>query len=332
MLYILLTGPSSRDAFNDSAPRPSLTSRLLGKRKASTPVPEQPDTKRQTVESPRQWSSDNNPPATSSPRKISESTDAEPSREAERKEPAQSEQGANISSSDLSGGDVTLANDKPQNVPTQPESEKVITLGDSDSSSEVDICDTPAVVTPKKDTRVIEIPESTKKASPAKARASGGFSTPESVKNHGHRVGRSPLMFTKDPATTPGSSSSAGASPRAESRHTSPLPCHYCPCSGQLSAVKTCLVCGASMCAEHLRPHLDSPVFQNHTLVAPVEDISSWRCLEHQEMNRIFCRPCGVCVCTVCTVIGSHRDHACISIREAERELRVRAERSRPAT
>lgn len=76
------------------------------------------------------------------------------------------------------------------------------------------------------------------------------------------------------------------------------------------------------MCAEHLRPHLESPVFQNHTLVPPMEDISTWRCQEHQEINRIYCRQCGMCVCTVCTVIGSHRDHACISIREAERELR----------
>ena len=78
------------------------------------------------------------------------------------------------------------------------------------------------------------------------------------------------------------------------------------------------------MCKEHLRPHLDSPVFHNHTLVAPVEDLSSWRCQEHQEINRIYCRQCAVCVCTVCTVIGSHRDHVCVGIKEAERELRVR--------
>lgn len=77
------------------------------------------------------------------------------------------------------------------------------------------------------------------------------------------------------------------------------------------------------MCTEHLRPHLDSPVFKSHTLVPPVEDISSWRCQEHHEINRIYCRQCGECVCTVCTVIGSHRGHVCISIREAEKELRV---------
>lgn len=101
------------------------------------------------------------------------------------------------------------------------------------------------------------------------------------------------------------------------------VPCHYCPGQNQKPAVKTCLQCGASMCAEHLRTHLESPVFQGHPLVPAVEDVSPWRCQEHQEMNRIYCRPCRVCVCTVCTVIGSHRDHTCISIKEAERELRV---------
>ncbi|KAI5100747.1 E3 ubiquitin/ISG15 ligase TRIM25 [Silurus meridionalis] len=99
--------------------------------------------------------------------------------------------------------------------------------------------------------------------------------------------------------------------------------CHYCAGHEQRMAVKTCLVCGASMCSEHLRVHLESPVFQSHPLVPAVDDVSQWRCQEHQEMNRIYCRPCGVCVCTVCTVIGSHKDHTCISIKEAEKELRA---------
>lgn len=102
------------------------------------------------------------------------------------------------------------------------------------------------------------------------------------------------------------------------------VPCHYCPSSDQKVAVKTCLVCGASMCSEHLRAHLEKPVFQNHPLVDAVEDVSLWRCQEHQEMNRIYCRSCAVCVCTVCSLVGSHKGHECISIREAEQELRVR--------
>ncbi|XP_048829022.1 E3 ubiquitin/ISG15 ligase TRIM25 [Brienomyrus brachyistius] len=99
--------------------------------------------------------------------------------------------------------------------------------------------------------------------------------------------------------------------------------CHYCPATAMgRPAAMTCLVCGASMCVEHLQPHLESPVFQNHPLVEPLADISQWRCQEHQEMNKIFCRDCGTCVCTVCTVIGVHRGHACISVSEAEKELR----------
>uniref|UniRef100_A0A3P8ZLT5 Uncharacterized protein n=1 Tax=Esox lucius TaxID=8010 RepID=A0A3P8ZLT5_ESOLU len=125
------------------------------------------------------------------------------------------------------------------------------------------------------------------------------------------------------PARAPGSSNQSPSLSGWTSRE-SPVPCHYCPSHASLPAVKTCLVCGASMCSDHLLHHMQSPVFRSHPLVLPVDDISPWRCLEHQEMNRIFCRQCSVCVCTVCTVIGLHRDHACVSIREAEEELRGR--------
>ncbi|KAG7468619.1 hypothetical protein MATL_G00145080 [Megalops atlanticus] len=98
--------------------------------------------------------------------------------------------------------------------------------------------------------------------------------------------------------------------------------CHYCPSPCQQVAVKTCLVCGASMCSEHVQAHLESPVFQSHPLVAPTADISLWRCQEHQEMSKIYCRDCRVCACTVCTVIGAHRNHDCVGVAEAEIELR----------
>uniref|UniRef100_A0A8C6P610 Si:dkey-29p10.4 n=1 Tax=Nothobranchius furzeri TaxID=105023 RepID=A0A8C6P610_NOTFU len=134
---------------------------------------------------------------------------------------------------------------------------------------------------------------------------------------------KSPLSSTKSPAAASGPLSRTSIFLRPQNKTNSPVPCHYCPKAACEPAVKTCLVCGASMCKEHLRPHLDSPVFQNHSLVPPVEDISLWRCQEHQEINRIYCRQCSVCVCTVCTVIGYHRDHVFISIREAETELRT---------
>ncbi|XP_066569682.1 E3 ubiquitin-protein ligase TRIM21 [Amia ocellicauda] len=107
----------------------------------------------------------------------------------------------------------------------------------------------------------------------------------------------------------------------AHTEEQSSVPCNYCTTAGQ-RAVKTCLVCGASMCAKHLQIHLEVPVFQSHPLVQPTADISAWKCLEHQEMLKIYCQECSLCVCTVCTVIGAHKNHFCVSVSEAEQELR----------
>ncbi|XP_039989930.1 E3 ubiquitin/ISG15 ligase TRIM25 [Xiphias gladius] len=305
--------------------RPSLTSQLLRKRKASTPAPEQPDVKRSTVESPREPSGDTETPTTSFSDRPGQSTGVETSKRAVQPESTQSELGDGTSFGDKSGSKAVPANDVPPDLSIQQgqhKSEEVVSWDDSDSSTEVDICDAPPLDTPRKDTHEGEIHASPKKpASPANSYSFPGVSTPGNDKFPVHYV-KPPLIFTKHPTAASGSTSHADIFLKPENKNTSPVPCHYCPKTGYQPAVKTCLVCGASMCTEHLRPHLDSPVFQNHTLVPPMEDISPWRCQEHQEINRIYCRQCGVCVCTVCTVIGSHRNHVCISIREAERELR----------
>ncbi|XP_035013758.1 E3 ubiquitin/ISG15 ligase TRIM25 [Hippoglossus stenolepis] len=317
---------SSNDEQNnlDSAlKRPSLSSRLLGKRKASAPAPEQPATKRSTVESPCERPSDTEMPTAYISDKSEQSTGMETSEKEVHPESTQSESGDGPSCSDKSDSKAVPASDALQdasNQQSQREAE-VVTLVDSDTSDEVDICEAPLLTTPRRDTQGTESHASpTKPASPANLVSFPGVSQSEKDKSPVPHV-KPPLAFTKHPGAS-GSSSNVGIFYTTESKYSSPVPCHYCPKTVYQCAVKTCLVCGASMCSEHLRPHLDSPVFQNHTLVPPVEDISPWRCQEHQEINRIYCRQCVVCVCTVCTVIGSHRGHVCISIREAERELR----------
>ncbi|KAL6106538.1 uncharacterized protein ACO6RY_10389 [Pungitius sinensis] len=303
------SGNGEQNTSDSSLRRPSHTSRLLlGKRKASTPVSEQPETKRPTAESPRERSYDTETPTTSFSDKTQEAAAVGTSKKA-----GQSERGDDKkSSSDNSDSKAVPARDVPPDISTQQKPHKSVemtSLDDSDTSNEVDICD--ALATPKKDTEVTGIRGSPMKpATSAESHSFPGVSTPGK--------GKSPVA---KPAAAPGSPRRS-FSPGLDNTNASPVPCHYCPKTRFQSAVKTCLVCGASMCTEHLRPHLDSPVFQNHTLVPPMEDFSPWRCQEHQEINRIYCRQCGVCVCTVCTVIGSHRDHVCISIREAERELR----------
>ncbi|XP_044213440.1 E3 ubiquitin/ISG15 ligase TRIM25 [Thunnus albacares] len=311
-------GTSSNDEQNrcdSTLRRPSLTSRLLGKRKASTPVSEQPDRKRSSKESASERSSDTETPTILLSHEPGQSSGVETAKKGVTQKSTQSECGDGPSSSD---SNAVPASDVPQEILTQQNQHKsdVVALNDSDSSDEVDICDSPPLATPKKDTQVTGIHASPNKpASPANSDSFPGVSTPGRDKSPVHHV-------IKPHVAASGPPSRVGIFARPESKNTRPLPCHYCPKTVYQPAVKTCLVCGASMCAEHLRPHLDSPVFQNHTLVPPMEDISLWKCQEHQEMNRIYCRQCAVCVCTVCTVIGSHRDHVCVSIREAERELR----------
>ncbi|XP_026222356.1 E3 ubiquitin/ISG15 ligase TRIM25 [Anabas testudineus] len=313
---------NDQTAFDSILRRPSLTSRLLGKRKASTPVAEQPDRKRSAGKFLQEQSNDTETPSTSFSDRPEQSTGVERSKKAVDTKPTQSECGDGKSSDSK----AVPAGDVPQDIPKQQnqrKSEQLISLDDSDSSNEVDICDAPPPATTRKDIPVTGIHASpVKPVSPANSNLIPGISTPGKDKYPVHHDRKSPVSNLKQyPAAASGSPSSL-IGIRSGSKSTSPVPCHYCPKSGYQPAVKTCLICGASMCTEHLRPHLDSPVFQNHTLVPPMEDISPWRCQEHQEINRIYCRQCGVCVCTVCTVIGSHRDHVCISIREAESELR----------
>lgn len=191
----------------------------------------------------------------------------------------------------------------------QQESVELILLDDSDSLDE--ISDASPAATPQTDAG--ETP-----ASPASPDSSAAVPPP-------HLVNNSPVISNVPLASISGSPSHFGSVPRSESKSAAHVPCHYCPKTVSQPAVKTCLVCGASMCSEHLLPHLDSPVFKNHTLISPVENVSFWRCEEHQEKNHIYCRQCAMCVCTVCAVIGSHHKHTCISIREAESELRVSA-------
>ncbi|XP_028628224.1 E3 ubiquitin/ISG15 ligase TRIM25 [Grammomys surdaster] len=67
-------------------------------------------------------------------------------------------------------------------------------------------------------------------------------------------------------------------------------------------AVKTCLVCMASFCQEHLRPHIDSPAFQDHPLQPPVRDLLRRKCSQHNRLRELFCPEHGECICHICLV------------------------------
>uniref|UniRef100_A0A8C0XQH1 E3 ubiquitin/ISG15 ligase TRIM25 n=1 Tax=Castor canadensis TaxID=51338 RepID=A0A8C0XQH1_CASCN len=85
------------------------------------------------------------------------------------------------------------------------------------------------------------------------------------------------------------------------------------------AAVKTCLVCMASFCQEHLRPHLDSPAFQDHPLQPPVRDLLQRKCPQHNRLREFFCPEHAECICHICLV--EHKACSTVPLSQASVDL-----------
>ncbi|KAL3054755.1 hypothetical protein OYC64_017649 [Pagothenia borchgrevinki] len=88
-------------------------------------------------------------------------------------------------------------------------------------------------------------------------------------------------------------------------------------------AVKTCLRCEVSLCALHLQPHLERPVFSTHLLVDPLGDLSQRKCQTHEEILRYYCADDREYVCGDCLLDGSHAQHKVKALRQVEEDLKV---------
>lgn len=86
-------------------------------------------------------------------------------------------------------------------------------------------------------------------------------------------------------------------------------------------AVKTCLVCMASFCQEHLRPHFDSPAFLDHPLQPPVRDLLRRKCPQHNRLRELFCPEHGECICHICLV--EHKTCSPTPLSQASADLEV---------
>ncbi|XP_040210986.1 E3 ubiquitin/ISG15 ligase TRIM25-like [Rana temporaria] len=89
--------------------------------------------------------------------------------------------------------------------------------------------------------------------------------------------------------------------------------CTYCIHS-PVPAVKSCLLCEASLCDNHLRVHSKSP---EHVLTDPTTSMENRKCSIHRKLLEYYCTEDSACICVSCSLAGEHRGHKVETLDEA---------------
>ncbi|KAL6485601.1 hypothetical protein MHYP_G00049930 [Metynnis hypsauchen] len=108
---------------------------------------------------------------------------------------------------------------------------------------------------------------------------------------------------------------------KTELQAASPAHCYAGPgdvecdfCTGRKrKAIKSCLVCLASYCEAHLKPHYQSPAFKKHKLVEASKRLQEKICPQHDKLIEIFCRTDQQMVCYLCTM-DEHMGHSTVAV------------------
>ncbi|XP_059509556.1 E3 ubiquitin/ISG15 ligase TRIM25 isoform X2 [Stegostoma tigrinum] len=115
--------------------------------------------------------------------------------------------------------------------------------------------------------------------------------------------------------------SRAQAEPKTQVAEAEPPPavaCDACPPGAGALAVRSCLTCLASFCAEHLEPHQQSAAFRTHNLQPPLADLAERLCPSHGNLLEFYCRPHSSCICAACLL--DHRGCDTQRMEEARRQ------------
>ncbi|OCT73689.1 E3 ubiquitin/ISG15 ligase TRIM25 [Xenopus laevis] len=103
--------------------------------------------------------------------------------------------------------------------------------------------------------------------------------------------------------------------------------CTYC--DSHVPAVKSCLLCEASLCNKHLRGHSKSA---EHVLTEPTTSFMERKCSVHKRILEFYC--CEAFICVSCCLAGEHRGHRVDLLSEASEKkketLRKVLEKLRP--
>ncbi|XP_058247552.1 E3 ubiquitin-protein ligase TRIM16-like [Hemibagrus wyckioides] len=122
---------------------------------------------------------------------------------------------------------------------------------------------------------------------------------------------------------------------KIEVQAASPAHCYTGPgdvecdfCTGRKhKAVKSCLICVASLCETHLKPHLEIPALKKHTLTEASGNLQEKICSEHDEVLKIYCRTDQRCICSLC-MLDKHKGHDAVSVAagRAEKQSELKEE------
>ncbi|XP_068265319.1 E3 ubiquitin/ISG15 ligase TRIM25-like [Nyctibius grandis] len=96
------------------------------------------------------------------------------------------------------------------------------------------------------------------------------------------------------------------------------VPCDFCLDWPQ-PAVKTCLICDASLCQAHLTKHNAKASHQDHVLVEVGAGgaVEERRCVEHGRLLECYCQDEGQYICVLCSIAGCHKGHSIVTLKEA---------------
>ncbi|XP_053533590.1 tripartite motif-containing protein 16-like [Ictalurus punctatus] len=108
---------------------------------------------------------------------------------------------------------------------------------------------------------------------------------------------------------------------KTEIQAASPAHCYAGPgdvecdfCTGRKhKAVKSCLMCLASFCETHLKPHYEVPSWKKHKLVEASGNLQEKICSEHEEVLKIYCRTDQSFICYLC-MTDEHKSHDTVSV------------------
>ncbi|XP_010781509.1 tripartite motif-containing protein 47-like isoform X2 [Notothenia coriiceps] len=106
------------------------------------------------------------------------------------------------------------------------------------------------------------------------------------------------------------------------------VPCDLCEGNRKRKAVKSCLVCSASYCVAHLKPHRTVQKLKWHQLINPVDSLEERVCRKHNKVMESFCKRDQCCLCPVC-LKEDHVGHDVVSLEEEFKARKTFLQRSK---